>query len=279
MHEACAAWSELDAAIRALDDMAGEKRRRKQAAASRVPATVVKSVEPPLPAWRRLASAIAADIAADGLTEGAQLPSESALARRFESNRHTVRRALGHLAHQGMIRLRPHSPPIVAPLRIPIPLAGAARFTDALRSAGYAPGGRLISSSIGTAPARVATLLKLAARTPVVEVKHLLLANDRPVGFVTSWSPADRFARLAEYYEKTSSMRDAFDRLGVTRYIRRSGRISSRPGDSEECKQLGLKRGGNMLVICTVNIDGSGEPIHVANYRFAADRVEFLVEG
>ncbi|MGK3945910.1 GntR family transcriptional regulator, partial [Streptomyces caeruleatus] len=57
-----------------------------------------------LSAWRQIADALEAEIVAGSLAPGSQLPTEAELAARFGVNRHTVRRALGALGEQGLVR-------------------------------------------------------------------------------------------------------------------------------------------------------------------------------
>ncbi|WP_162623126.1 GntR family transcriptional regulator, partial [Billgrantia lactosivorans] len=55
-----------------------------------------------VPRYRALADALAREVRAD-YAPGELLPAESALARRFGVNRHTVRRALDELVAAGMV--------------------------------------------------------------------------------------------------------------------------------------------------------------------------------
>ena len=54
------------------------------------------------PRYRQLATILAQEIRSNH-SAGDQLPSEQALAKRFEVNRHTVRRALDELVAAGMV--------------------------------------------------------------------------------------------------------------------------------------------------------------------------------
>ena len=54
--------------------------------------------------WRQIAEALGRDLAEARFTEG-RLPTEPELAARFGVNRHTVRRAIGRLADQGLVRV------------------------------------------------------------------------------------------------------------------------------------------------------------------------------
>ncbi|MDI7047707.1 GntR family transcriptional regulator, partial [Escherichia coli] len=53
--------------------------------------------------WRQIEQILAAEIAASGFGEEGRLPSEGELAKRFDVNRHTVRRAMLGLAALGLV--------------------------------------------------------------------------------------------------------------------------------------------------------------------------------
>lgn len=61
------------------------------------------------PAYRKVASAIGAQIMSRALREGERLPSETELARQFAVNRSTVREALRELEIRGLVQRRPGS--------------------------------------------------------------------------------------------------------------------------------------------------------------------------
>src|SRR5690348_16944736 len=53
--------------------------------------------------WRQIEQILAAEIAAKSFGEEGRLPSEAELAKRFDVNRHTVRRAMLRLAATGLV--------------------------------------------------------------------------------------------------------------------------------------------------------------------------------
>ena len=55
--------------------------------------------------WSQIEAVIESEIRDGAHEPGARLPTEAALARRFEVNRHTVRRALAALEQKGMLRI------------------------------------------------------------------------------------------------------------------------------------------------------------------------------
>ena len=55
--------------------------------------------------------------------------------------------------------------------------------------------------------------------------------------------------------------------------------ISSRTANSEEREYLQMSRGAIVLIIDSVNVDARERPIQSSHSRFAADRVQLIVEN
>lgn len=231
------------------------------------------------PIWKQIAASILNDIKTGKYVEGMRLPPETTLAREYAVNRHTLRRALADLTARAKLRNVPHIGTFVERARIPFPLDKTTRFGVAMESAGHKLSGKLLSSEVRTPPERIAEQLKVAARTQVIEMVHVRKANDRPFVLVTTWLPADRFAKFPAYYVATGgSLKMAFAQCGVPRYERTHIKISSRRADAFERQQLELEESTILLAIETVSVDMNGEPINVSTFHFSADRFEFVVE-
>jgi GntR family phosphonate transport system transcriptional regulator len=53
--------------------------------------------------WQGIASDLEKEIVAGSLARGSRLPTESMLSQRYGVNRHTIRKALSHLAEKSLI--------------------------------------------------------------------------------------------------------------------------------------------------------------------------------
>src|SRR5215470_16459792 len=96
--------------------------------------------------WRRVADELERAIAVGSFKPGTKLPSELDIAKRFAVNRHTVRRAIAALAERGLVRAERGSGTFVEARRIAYPIRRRTRFSEIIRGAGRAIGGRLIGS-------------------------------------------------------------------------------------------------------------------------------------
>jgi GntR family transcriptional regulator, phosphonate transport system regulatory protein len=80
--------------------------------------------------WRQIEQILAAEIAAKGFGEDGRLPSEGELARRFDVNRHTVRRAMLGLAALGLVSVEQGRGTFVQPGAIDYSIGKRTRFTE-----------------------------------------------------------------------------------------------------------------------------------------------------
>lgn len=230
-------------------------------------------------AWRQIADEIGADIAGGRLMPGAQLPTESQLARRFAVNRHTVRRGLAELAARGLVRATQGRGTFVEQAPIPYAIGSRTRFSEIVSRAGREAGGRLLAAASVAADARVAAALGLTAGAAVLRIDTVRLADGTPITSGSSFFPLPRFARLAEAYDAEGSTTRALAACGVADYRRLETRISARPAAAEEAALLDLVPGRLLLAVDSLNVDAEGRPIQFTRALFSADRAELVVES
>lgn len=228
--------------------------------------------------WRQIADDFEAQILANALLPDTRLPTEAELADRYDVNRHTIRRALGELARKGLVVAFPRRGTFVAKLRIPYRIDAETGFSANMTVAGREPAMRLVQVQTGQAPKEMAEWMKIAAAARVVEIEHLRMANSVPICLVTSWFPANRFARIAKVYAHTASLTKAFARLGVRSVRRKLTRITCRLAKAQERDVLELPDGAVVVVVEALHTDAAGEPIASSIASFSAARVEFILE-
>ncbi len=229
--------------------------------------------------WRQIAEDIEADIQTGHFIEGARLPTEAALAERFGVNRHTLRRAIGELTDKGLIEATAGRGTFVRASRLAYPIGETTRFTEAVAGSGREPGGRLLANARIVAPPAICKLLNLGQGSEVIELDHLRAASQVPICYATTWFPADRFADIAHAYARHGSVTKSLAEFGVKRYRRKRTQISARLANTQERGLLDLDRGAIVLVIESINVDTKGQPVQASHTRFAADRVELVVEN
>jgi GntR family phosphonate transport system transcriptional regulator len=66
---------------------------------------------------------------------------------------------------------------------------------------------------------------------------------------------------------------------GISDYRRASTRITAAIADAGDAARLDLALGRPVLVVDSTDVEPDGKPLITKRSRFAAERVEFLVEG
>ena len=104
------------------------------------------------------------------------------------------------------------------------------------------------------------------------------IAGGRPLSLAAHYFPSARFAGIAEAWSELGSVTAALRRFGVEDYTRRITRVTARLPEEDECEHLAMPRQRPVLVTESVNVDSDGTPIEYGNTRFAADRVQLVLE-
>ena len=229
--------------------------------------------------WRRVADAIERGIA-DGLyAAGERLPGEMEIAETYRVNRHTVRRALATLAERGFVRAERGSGTYVEAPRIAYPLRSRTRFSEIVGAGGREPRGQLIGAADEVATRELARLLGLKAGAPLVRIEALRLADRTPICVGTTWLSAERFPGAGAIYERVRSTTKLLAHFGIRDYRRASTHVTAAIVDATDAGRLDLALGRPVLVVNSTDVDADGRPLLTTRARFAAERIEFLVEN
>lgn len=229
--------------------------------------------------WRQVADGIERGIADGRFPAGEKLPGEMEIAETYRVNRHTVRRALATLAERGLVRAERGSGTYVEAPRLAYPLRSRTRFSEIVGAGGREPRGQLIDACEEPATRELARQLGLKTGAPLVRIEALRLADRAPICVSTTWLSADRFPNAGQVFASTRSMTTLLSHFGVRDYRRGSSRITAGIVDATDAARLDLALGRPILVVDATDVDNDGLPIVTKHSRFAAERVEFLVEN
>jgi GntR family transcriptional regulator, phosphonate transport system regulatory protein len=229
--------------------------------------------------WRRIADNVEQEIIAGIYAIGERLPGEVEIAQRFDVNRHTVRRALAELAQRGLVRAERGSGTFVEPGRIAYPISRRTRFSEIVGGTGREVGGRLIADGEEPASGAVAERLHIAIGDLVVRLEILRSADGLPICAATTWLPAKRLPGVAQIYRSKRGMTATLAQFGIRGCRRHSTRISATSADALDAQRLRTVPGRPLLLVDSVDVLPSGEPVLTSRTRFAPDRVELVVES
>jgi GntR family transcriptional regulator, phosphonate transport system regulatory protein len=229
--------------------------------------------------WRQIADDLERAIVQGELPTGARLPGEVDIATRFSVNRHTVRRALAELSSRGLVRAARGSGTYVEPTRLPYPIHAHTRFSEIVGAAGRQAGGRLVGSAVEEASEHVARRLAITPGERVIRLDILRSVDRVPVSIGTTWLPAARVPKAARLYRATRSITRTLERAGISEYRRHDTRVSAAIVEAADAARLRLAPGRPLLVVDGVDVTPDGRPILTTRGRFAADRIELVIES
>lgn len=226
--------------------------------------------------WRQIAGRLEADILSGELKPGARLPVEGELSARFGVNRHTLRRALAHLAEQGLIEATPGRGTFVRELPLRYLIGTRTRFSEIASAGGREPFGRFLGSTTEPADGEAARELMVAAGTPLLRIESIHEADGVPMALGCAWFVEERCRDLDLVYAATGSLTRALATLGILDFRRRETRITARPADARETQLLSLAPGRAVMVLERVDVELNGRPLQWGRSSFAADRVQLV---
>jgi GntR family phosphonate transport system transcriptional regulator len=229
--------------------------------------------------WRQVADGIERGIADGRFVAGEKLPGEMEIADTYRVNRHTVRRALAALAERGLVRAERGSGTYVEAPRLAYPLRSRTRFSEIVGASGHEPSGQMIDASEETASRELARELGLNAGAPLIRIEALRFADRSPICVGTHWLSAERFPDAGQVYAAARSMTKLLAHYGIRDYRRASTRITAGIVDATDATRLDLVLGRPILIVDSTDVDADGRPLVTKHVRFAAERVEFLVEN
>lgn len=209
---------------------------------------------------------------------GYQLPTEAELSARFRVNRHTLRRAIEVLRHEGLVRVDRGHGMFVAAAPIPYTLGKRVRYNEALKAHGLQASYRTLRVTEIPADSSIAKRLELQIGDPVILFERLALADEQPINVGSSYFPNHRFPGLLEQCQQCRSISKLLQAYGCD-HIRRSTRVSARLVQPRDAQLLALPLNAPILLTESINVDQQGQVIEYGVTRFRGDRMELVIKN
>ena len=189
-----------------------------------------------------------------------------------------MRRAIAALAERGLVRAERGSGTFIEQRRIPYPIKPRTRFSEIVGGAGYTVSGRLTASAVEPADAEIARRLKLKPGAPVMRLELLRHADRVPVCAATTWLDGAALSQRRGFLRV-----EQFDHAdaGALRHPQLRAEKHARGGDdcgSGRRRAAAIAVGRPLLMVDSVDVDDGGVPILTSRARFAADRLELVIE-
>ncbi len=227
--------------------------------------------------WFSIAKRLEADIAERRLAVGDRLPTEQQLCAQFDTNRHTVRRALAWLQSRGLVESTQGRGSFVRRPSIIYQIGRRTRFTDQLQQQAAQPSVRTLTLELQPATPAIAQALGIRAGSPTIFIERIGFANDQPLSIACHWFASERLPGFRQHYDRSRSITAALADCGVADYTRRRTKISARLPTAAQAQLLALSRHVPLILTRSWNVDGAGRPLEYGEACMAADRVEILI--
>jgi GntR family transcriptional regulator len=150
-----------------------------------------------LPRYQRLRDELVALIAARHWRPGEAIPTEQALAKRYEVAVGTVRKAVDLLVAEGLLERFQGRGTFVRRASFDSSLFRFFRF-QTRQGERRIPESRILRREVVEAPSAVAAILQIPNGAKAIQMSRLRLIDDVPVLAEEIWLPFDRFAAFAQ---------------------------------------------------------------------------------
>jgi GntR family transcriptional regulator len=216
------------------------------------------------PLYQQIKGLITRELQAGVWKPGESIPSELDLAARFKVSQGTVRKAIDELAADNLLMRRQGKGTFVAThAEEQIQYRFLRLMPDDGNDRGMAR--RLLDCRRTRAPADVARMLACKSGDAVVQLRRLLLAQDKPVVLDEIWLPGDLFKgltaeRLADY---KGPMYGMFETEFGVRMIRAEERLRAMAADEATAVLLGVAAGSPLLSVERLSFTYGDKPVEL----------------
>ncbi len=231
------------------------------------------------PIWVQIHAALFHDIASGVYAMGQKMPTEAALAKRFDANRHTIRRALAELQNQGHIHVRQGSGAFVSHAPFDYRLGKKTRFSQNLAGTGLQTGREVLRLETLAASDKAIKHLQIPRGSKVHILEIVSLVDGAPFSYSRSMFPANRLPDLLDALREHDSITAALAANGVTDYSRAWTRLSAKSATGMIARVLCLPERSPVLRSVSLNIDTDQLPVEYGRTWFHGERAQIVVEG
>ena len=218
------------------------------------------------------------DVANKIYKTGDKLPSENHLSKRFEVNRHTVRRALQILKNEGILFSKRGSGVIVQDSKFKYKIGKRVRFSQNITNENYIPKTKIIRSEIRKASKMEADNLKINSRDEILLIETTGKINNIPTILTKRKIPNKRFPSFLEIFREELSVTQTLKLFGINDFVRSNTNIIAELADSIQANLLNCKINSPLLKTTYVNQDLNSIPIEYSQTWFVGERIQLTLE-
>jgi GntR family transcriptional regulator len=229
-----------------------------------------------VPLYHQLEAVLKTEIESGRWQPGEQIPTETQLVEHFGVSKITVRQALQGLVDLGYIRREHGRGTFVSKRKFDEGPRELTSFSEEMKGHSLQATSRILTQAVGEADGRVAEALGVPARSPVVVLKRLRLANGEPLTVQTAHIPAalapglemDEFSSL---YEVLQSRYHLYAARAKETYV-------AATADDSVTKLLGIRRGAAVFCVERVTFLPNDRPFEFVQSTIRGDRYSIVLD-
>ncbi len=210
----------------------------------------------------------------EGLPAGSPMPTERELCQTYGVSRATVRQALGQLEIAQRIFRRQGKGTFVANAKIEQRLE-LMSHTEGMRASGLSPSSKLIDVRRVPAGADVAARLDLSAKSEVLRIERLRLADGDPIAIEVVFLSAERFDGITSVLSDSASLYQLLSSNFGVELASAEETIEAVIAEGREAGLLRCQPGMPLLMLSRRTLDTSGQPIEFVRSLYRGDRYRF----
>jgi GntR family phosphonate transport system transcriptional regulator len=226
--------------------------------------------------WRQIGESLAQDIRNKLYAPGERLPPEPELAAKFSVNRHTIRRAMGELEQNGLVRIEQGRGTFVQEHAIDYAIGKRTRFSENLRSQGLLGHVELLGCQ-SVKSAEASRHLGLPRATPLLRIMSMGKAENRIMDVSEHYLEERRFPDFAERLRAAKSITKVYAQYDISDYTRKWSRVTAALPSDDIARLLSQPRTRPVLQVEALNVDPRGKPLQYSVSRFAGDWVQLVI--
>jgi DNA-binding GntR family transcriptional regulator len=227
----------------------------------------------PIPLYFQIAESLKEAIREGRLTPGERLDNELELAERLGVSRPTIRQALQRLVQDGLVMRRRGLGTVVLAPRIMRSVALTSLYDDLTETERH-PETSVLSVAEIACDAEVAQALALSAKSPVLRLERLRLADGAPLAIMQNYLPAGLLQGQPEAELETAGLYQLLRRQGIEPHAGEQV-IGARRATAREARLLQSGRGATVLTVNRTACDDTGRPVEHGSHAYLADRYSF----
>jgi GntR family transcriptional regulator len=229
------------------------------------------------PLYQTLFALLRSQIREGQFVAGDRLPGEVALAQQHNCSRVTIRKALEHLASEGLVERRQGRGTVVASGRAIEPVrAEVSGFVENLLAMGLRTRVRVLHFAFDRPPLRIRKEMGLLADAQALHAIRLRSYKGKPFSYSIAWVPEELGQTFSRAELEAKPLTQLLRQAGVSA-VRAHQRVFATSADTIMAPLLGVELGSPLLGIERRVEESSGRVVEFLRVFYHPDRYEFEI--